>query len=215
MSCFIVELSTGIVVFILNAIMLRLLGNLGVAAYGIIANVTIVAYSIFTGMGQALQPIASVNYGAMQHARVKNVFTIACITALVTGVLLYIFGTSFAGEITAVFNGAQDPQLAALTEGGIKLYFIAYIPMGINVVLSYFFQSVLDMKRSVVISLLRGLVLISLGAVLLSGLLGVDGVWLSAPFAEVGTLIYAVISCVFWFRRHRPAEKEQMGEIVA
>jgi len=213
-SSFIVELSSGIVVFILNTIMLRLSGNLGVAAYGIIANVTIVASCIFTGMGQALQPIASINYGAGKTTRIKKAFFVAVITALVAGILLYIFGTRFAKEITAVFNGSGDPQLAALTEKGISIYFLAYIPMGVNMVLSYFFQSVLDIKRSLVISLLRGLALISAGALILSALFGIDGIWMAAPFAEICTVVYCLIACVTWFKKVKKADKEFSPESV-
>ena len=70
---FIVEISSGIVIFIFNLKLLNIVGNIGVSAYSIIANVSLVAAAIFTGISQAMQPIISVNYGANKIDRVKRV----------------------------------------------------------------------------------------------------------------------------------------------
>ncbi|MGI6153883.1 MAG: MATE family efflux transporter [Christensenellaceae bacterium] len=199
-SSFVVELSVGIVVLIFNMIMLRLIGNIGVAAYGIISNVSIVAYSIFTGMGQALQPIVSTNYGAAQKSRIKSTLGTAVVAALAAGIGFYLVGLFGAEWITAAFNGENSIELARITENGIRVYFIAFIPMGINVVMSYFFQSVLAMRQSLTISLMRGFVLIAVFALLLSNILGVTGVWLSALAAEAVTIVYALISAGKWFK---------------
>ena len=55
----ITELSSGIVVLAFNIIILGLAGNTGVAAYAVIANTSIVAVSIFTGIAQGGQPLIS------------------------------------------------------------------------------------------------------------------------------------------------------------
>ena len=43
------ELSSGIVLLLFNQVLLRLAGNTGVAAYGIVANLALVAVAVFTG----------------------------------------------------------------------------------------------------------------------------------------------------------------------
>ena len=57
------ELSSGIVIIIFNMIILSLRGNVGVAAYGVIANISLVVVSIFTGISQGMQPLLSRAYG--------------------------------------------------------------------------------------------------------------------------------------------------------
>ena len=69
-SNFITEFSAGIVILAFNAVILRLAGNTGVAAYGIAANIAIVCTAFFNGIGQGVQPIISTNYGALQMGRV-------------------------------------------------------------------------------------------------------------------------------------------------
>ena len=58
------EVSSGVVMIAFNAILLRLEGNVGVAAYGVIANLSLVVLSIFTGISQGIQPLLSARYGA-------------------------------------------------------------------------------------------------------------------------------------------------------
>ena len=63
LSAFINEFASGIVLIIFNLVILGIAGNTGVAAYGIVANLSLVAASVFTGIGQGLQPIVSASYG--------------------------------------------------------------------------------------------------------------------------------------------------------
>ena len=48
----ITEVSSGIVIIVFNVIILGLKGNVGVAAYGVIANLSLVVISIFTGIAR-------------------------------------------------------------------------------------------------------------------------------------------------------------------
>lgn len=50
------ELSSGIVMLVFNTLMLSLLGNVGVAAYGIVANLALVVIAVFTGVAQGPSP---------------------------------------------------------------------------------------------------------------------------------------------------------------
>lgn len=59
LSSWITEVASGAVLLVFNLIILRITGNLGVAAYGIIANIALVAVAIFTGIAQGIQPLVS------------------------------------------------------------------------------------------------------------------------------------------------------------
>ena len=73
-SSFITELSSGIVLMVFNLVILSLAGNIGVAAYGIVANLALVVAAVFTGIAQGLQPLASRSYGAGDGNALKLVF---------------------------------------------------------------------------------------------------------------------------------------------
>ena len=60
------QVSSGIVMIVYNGIILGLEGNTGVAAYGVIANISLVVAAVFTGIAQGVQPLMSRFYGGGQ-----------------------------------------------------------------------------------------------------------------------------------------------------
>ena len=58
------EASSGIVMIVFNSIIMGLEGNVGVAAYGVIANLSLVIIAVYTGIAQGIQPLISRSYGA-------------------------------------------------------------------------------------------------------------------------------------------------------
>ena len=69
----ITEVSSGIVMIIFNTIILNISGNIGVAAYGVIANLSLVVIAIYTGIAQGIQPILSSNYG-LKNKKIYQIF---------------------------------------------------------------------------------------------------------------------------------------------
>lgn len=189
---FIVEISSGIVIFIFNLKLLNIVGNIGVSAYSIIANVSLVVAAIFTGISQAMQPIISVNYGANKIDRVKRVRKKGLKTSIIVGLSFYIIGILFPQFIVGVFT-SEKGQIVDITVNAIRYYFLAFIFMGINIVNGAYYQSMEHRILSNSISLSRGIILIIIGITILPVFLGVNGVWLSAVFAEVLTLIITYI----------------------
>ena len=83
------EVSSGIVIIVFNSILLNLAGNVGVAAYGVIANLSLVIIAIYTGIAQGIQPIISSNYGAkIPKYQVDPKY--AMTTMLILSVLIYV-----------------------------------------------------------------------------------------------------------------------------
>lgn len=189
---FIIEISSGIVIFIFNLKLLNIVGNIGVSAYSIIANVSLVAAAIFTGISQAMQPIISVNYGANKIDRVKRVRKKGMKTSVMVGLSFYIIGILFPQFIVGMFT-SEKGQIVDITVNAIRYYFLTFIFMGINIVNGAYYQSMEHRILSNAISLSRGIILIIIGITILPVFLGVNGVWLSAVFAEVLTLIITYI----------------------
>lgn len=55
-SAFVGELSSGVIAIVFNFLILGIAGNMGVAAYGVVANLSIVAFAIFNGLAQEHSP---------------------------------------------------------------------------------------------------------------------------------------------------------------
>lgn len=200
---FVSELSSGLVILLFNMAALGLAGNAGVAAYGVIANVALVCVSVFNGIGNGIQPVLSVCYGAGKPDKTMRGFLVGCVAAVVFGVVFYALAGLFPHVIVSWFNGEGDATMAQLAERGIQLYFTAFLPMGLNIAATSFFASTNRPGGSVTLSVLRGLGLTAVMVLTLPNLIGMDGVWLAVPIAETVTLVCAVVLVWRVLRRER------------
>lgn len=191
-SSFVTELSSGFILLIFNIIILRLSGNIAVAAYGIIANISLVCLAIFTGIAQGIQPLISSYYGDKDYKKMQQVLKYGLVLALVIGIFLYIGIYLFADRLTALFNKEQDIRLAQMTIGGMHIYFMGIIFAGINIVSAAYLCAVEKTRSGFLISIIRGLMLILPFVLVLSFMFGLMGVWLSFVCTEVLTCVIAI-----------------------
>lgn len=190
-SAFVGEISSAVTTIVFNMLILSIAGNIGVAAYGVIANISIVAMAIFNGLAQGAQPLISECYGKGDTAHVKKLLKWSLLTCLATEII--IVGAIFlaTNPLISLFNSEQSAELARYADDGIRLYFLGYLVAGINIVLVAYFSAVDKPKPAITGSLLRGVVAIIFFAILLSALFGMTGIWLSFLCAEV--LTFAVV----------------------
>ena len=188
-SAFVGEMSSGVTTLIFNIILLRIAGNVGVAAYGIVANIALVCIAIFNGITQGAQPLLSESYGKGDRVSLKQLLKWSVITAFSFAVLMNVISNWIPQEIVAVFDSEGNKEMSAYAVDGLKMYFIGFLFAGINIVGTGYLSATEQALGALVCSLSRGFVAISLCAVTLSSLLKMNGVWLSFPAAEVITLV--------------------------
>lgn len=189
-SSLVTELSSGIVMIVFNMIILKLEGNVGVAAYGVVANISIVAVSIFNGIAQGSQPLISTAYGTRDSRGCRQVLGYAM--AAMAALAFLIYGVLFVGAepVAGVFNSGHNPQMQAIAVTGLKYYFTALVFAGFNIVLATYFAATEQIVFAQAVSLMRGLAVIIPMAFLLSALWGITGVWLSFPAAELVVALF-------------------------
>lgn len=209
-SSFIIELSAGIVIFAFNQSLASIIGDIGISAYSIIANLSLIFTAIFIGIGQAIQPIVSINYGAEKMERVYESVKLAIYTSLISGGIFYTIGLIFPRFLVSIFiNPSQE--LLDITVRGIRLYFISFLLMGLNIVLTSYIQSKEYSRISLTISLGRGFILVMIVLLILPKLIGIDGVWLTLPIVELLTSVFAIV----YFEKYRDAIVYSIKEIWA
>lgn len=190
------ELASGVVMIVFNLIAMRLSGNIGVAAYGVIANISIVVISIFTGVAQGIQPIISRLYGTGDRKALGLTlrYALTAIAVLSAGVYALVFFG--AQPIVAAFNSAGDPQMQHIATAGLKIYFTSCVFAGFNIIVSAYFAATEYARPAYFISLLRGFIIVLPTVFLLSTLWGMTGVWCALPTAEaVVSLIALALYC--------------------
>lgn len=192
----ITEVASGIVMIVFNALILGLLGNTGVAAYGIVANLSLVVTAVFTGTAQGLQPLFSRSYGQGKKEDIRKLLKYAVTFVFLLSAFIYLVFFWAPEPITSVFNSEGNKKLQDIAVTGMRLYFTSIPFMGLNILLSAFFASTEKALPAQGISLSRGLFLILPAAFLLANLFGMTGIWLSCPVTEfivsvMGVMVYS------------------------
>lgn len=183
------ELSAGVTLMVFNYLFLRYSGNLGLAAYSIVANYALIATSIFNGLAEGVQPLISRYYGEKKGASEKIIFRLGLGTSLGISVLMLALAVFFRYPLASVFNPEGIEELTQLSIHGMILYFIGYLPASINLLgVSYLSARELAREASL-ISLIRGCVASIACALLMSWLWQLDGIWWSFAAAECITLL--------------------------
>ncbi|HIW85531.1 MAG TPA: MATE family efflux transporter [Candidatus Eubacterium faecipullorum] len=187
------ELSSGIVIIVFNTIILNIAGNTGVAAYGVVTNISLVVIAVYTGAAQGMQPLVSEAHGRGDGRAELKFFKYAVITVFVICAVIYPVVFFFSEQIAAVFNSENNDRLQQIAVQGLKLYFTGALFAGFNIVAAMFFTARETPLPAHIISILRGLVLIVPAAFILAQLFGITGVWLSFTASEAVCAVCAVV----------------------
>ena len=191
-AAFVTDFSNGLVILLFNLAIVGISGNIGVAAYGVVANIALVIVAVYIGMGQGIQPLISESFGKNREEDLKKILRWTVIITFGMGVITYGLGFAFAPLIMEIFNSDSDPTMSRLGVEGIRIYFASFIFMGVNITMGAFFAAVSLAKPAIRISLLRGIFLIIPLVFLLPRWLDMIGVWLVVPFVELITLIFVI-----------------------
>jgi Na+-driven multidrug efflux pump len=188
------EISVGIVIVVFNLLILDLQGNIGVAAYGVIANISIVIIAIFNGLAQGIQPLISRFYGVGESKNIKAILRYGLIAMSAISITFYSFAYFGAPTIASIFNSENDPLLQSVAISGIRIFFTGIIFAGFNIIVSTYYTSIENPRPAQIFSILRGFLLIVPIAILLSSLRGMTGVWLAVPVTELLVCLIIIIT---------------------
>ncbi len=184
---FVGEISSGVTTAVFNFVILGLAGNVGVAAYGVVANVSLVANAIFNGISNGSQPLVSSYYGEKEEKHLKQVLHLGIGTAFALAVLVLVIINLSAVRLTALFNSGHSASLAAYAHIGLRLYFTGFLFAGFNITGIGYLGATAQSEWAFAASLMRGFVAIVAFAFLLPAFLGMTGIWLAFPAAELVT----------------------------
>lgn len=191
---FVTELSVGVCIFIFNQVLLRVSGNDGVVIYTVISYFSQLILMTMMGINQGTQPLISYYHGKEKREFCRYIFRIAVVCAGICSAVAFVIGTIFPEPIVGVYiEKAANLQLFERGVTALRLYSIAFIPLGAVITLMGYFTSIEMPRFAMSISIGRGLVFVSLFMVILASIFGETGVWLSASASEICALLLALI----------------------
>lgn len=176
------EVAAGIVIMLFNLRLMEVAQERGVAIFGAVGYVGVMAITALIAISQGLQPIASYNHGAGLQARVRAIFRFSFGVALAFGVALYGWLYASAPWLARLFFPLDD-SLALEGVEAMRLYYLGYLFLGVNILSAVFFQSVGRTGASLAISLVNNFALVIISLEILSRWWGLAGIWASYPVA--------------------------------
>ena len=185
------NLSLSLVNMLYNFQLIRLAGENGVAAYGVIMYVNFIFIGVFVGYSVGSAPIISYHYGAQNHDELRNLRVKSLRLLGIASVGMTALAIPLSGPLASIFV-SYDADLLEMTRRGFMLYSLSFLVMGVNIFASSFFTALNNGLVSALISFLRTLLFQVAAILLLPLVLGLDGVWLAIVAAELMGLIVSI-----------------------
>ncbi len=186
------NISSSIVSMLYNFQLIRIAGENGVAAYGVLMYVQFIFIAIFIGYAIGTAPIIGYHYGAGNHSELKNMLKKSLWLMSIAGIIMMALAQVLAGPLAKIFVG-YDQELFEITRHAFQVFSFSFILAGINIFVSSFFTALNNGGVSAAVAFLRTLVFQMLSVLILPVFLGIDGIWLAITVAEVCAFFISVM----------------------
>ncbi|MCI9371228.1 MAG: MATE family efflux transporter [Lachnospiraceae bacterium] len=186
------QAATAVTTFLFNHIMLKLLGESGVAAITIIIYTQFLLSTLYIGFSMGIAPVISYNYGKRDRKQLKKVFSICLRFIIFISIFVFITAFVFGSPLVCIFS-EKGTFVYEIARNGFLIFPFNFLFCGLNIFTSAVFTALSNGKLSAILSFLRTFGLITVLLLTLPNLLGVTGVWLAVPIAELLTMIVALV----------------------
>ncbi|MDD4159743.1 MAG: MATE family efflux transporter [Synergistaceae bacterium] len=191
-SPFITELSFVFYMTLMNNMVKKYGGDIGLSAMGVFLSLDSILFLPALAIGEAVQPVIGYNYGAGKPDRVIKAIKYAIF--MVTSLYIFSFATAetFAKEMILLFN--DDPDLLAIGVPGMRIAYIGIIFMGVTIITNSALLGLGKAREAITLSIFRHAVFLFLPLIILPRFYGIWGIWMSFP---VGDIFGCIIAAIF------------------
>lgn len=194
MSPFAMQLANSMVQLMFNTSLKVYGGDLAIGAMATISSINMLFVMPAFGFVQGMQPIVGFNYGAKKYDRAKKTLKISLMLATVVFIVGALVIQIAPQLLVGAFN--KDQELMNITVNGLRKYALAMPIVGISIVGSNFIQSIGKAKMSMLLGLLRQVIVLIPMIMILPNFIGLNGIWLAQPTADIVSAIITGIVLV-------------------
>ena len=200
-SPFLMNVTSCVIVIIMNNQFVRYGGDMAVGAYSIANSVVMMFFMFVMGVCQGMQPIVGYNYGAEKYDRMLRCLFLAIGYATLILLIGWALSMLFPREIARIFT--TDPTLMDMSARGIKLDMLVFFVVGSQATITHFFQSIGKVKVSIFLSLSRQLFLLLPMAYVFPLFWDLDGVWYSMPASDFGSFAMTIPMLMWYMKKFK------------
>ncbi len=156
------SISVAVIAFLFNTSLMQIEGPGGVAAFTAINYVGTLGGMLLFGISDGIGPVISYNFGTRDYTRVKQFMKLSYSCNVVFGIMLFSL-LFFAGEQLVGLFIKDNLELISLASAGGKLYGLAFLMSGFNILNSGYFTFIGRGLESVIVASSRGFIFVSIG----------------------------------------------------
>lgn len=186
------NLAIAITTFLFNILMMKYLGENGVAAITIILYVQFLINAVFMGFSMGVAPVISYNYGEENYEQIKKIFKYCIIFILASSIMAYGISVVFEADFVRLFT-EKGSDVYNIAVKGFSIFSINFLFAGVNIFATAMFTAFSNGKVSAIISFLRTFVFITAGLVILPMIFAANGVWVAMAVAEFLSMIVSIV----------------------
>lgn len=163
-----------------------------IAAYGIVQRLVLIDCYIVMGFMQGYQPVASFAFGAKDSERFHQSVRFALKGSLMLTILVEAVYIFLSGQLIMLFN--QNPVIVDYGRRLLVSQVILYPAFGLCYMMTITYQTIGASRYGLFLSVIRqGLFYVPF-ILILPGVLGVNGIYLSQPAADILTIVVCLCS---------------------
>lgn len=179
----------GILTVLFNRQIMKYLGTGALSVYGLIVNVSTFVQCCAYSVGQAAQPIISINFGSGHWKRIRETLRYALYTSAVFAVFWTALSLAFPNLYVYIFMKPTH-EILRIAPGIIRGYSLSFVLLPLNIFSTYYFQAVMKPRAAFVVSVARGCLISGILILLLPAAAGGSAVWYAMPVTEFIVALY-------------------------
>lgn len=196
------ELSNGLVIFLFNRTILRVIGEQALPTYTIISYVSTLVLMTMTGTAQGMQPLVSWSLGAGRRRDCWRLMRYGAVTAALFALLSFALGELGAPLIVSAFL-ERDSDIFSYSVSALRAYACSFLVLGCNIIFAGASTAMERPGPAFLISVSRSLVLPAASLLILPALFGDWGIWTAPLVSELACLVLAALCALHWIRQER------------
>jgi putative MATE family efflux protein len=173
-------------------------GVIPLAVLGVLFRASSFAFMPCVGLGQGMLPLVGFNFGAQKKDRVGEVVVKAGLSGFMWGALCWVVAMSYSSQVMSLFN--TDPDFLAGATPAFRVYALGFFTVGLQTILSFFFQGIGKGLPSLIVTASRQLIFLIPCLLVMPPIFGLIGLWAAYPVADTLSLVLTLIWTGIEFR---------------
>ncbi len=194
-ASFIRQVSASFLIIIVNNSLNLYGGDIFIAAYAVVNRIFIFTAMPLFGVVAGVQPIIGYNHGADNTKRVRQALKVSILSTVAVGSFSFLIFMIFPSHIISIFS--NDSELISIAVFPLRMITLLFPFLGSQFIGAGFFQSIGKAAPSIILSMSRQILFLIPLILLMPLLLGINGIWISFPIADILAII---LTGIFLYR---------------